>query len=122
VQQLAVANHSRRVGFEGEGDACSDEASEENVHGPLPALGLSLLAGLDTPEPSGGRFELVLATTSSSSGGNGEAPGGLSGVSNGASCAEGRDGGADDCHCIVEGQSAMDGGVVINVEGWRWLN
>ena len=85
---------SRRVRLESQSDAGGDQAAAEDVHGPLPALGLGLLAGLDAPEPAGGRIELLAAAAALSSGRQGEvscgAGGGGGGLADAAHGAQGR--------------------------------
>lgn len=67
--------HLRRVGLEGEGNGGGDQASAEDVHGPLPPLGLRLLPGLDAPEPAAGGVE-GRAVAALPPGGDGKAPAG----------------------------------------------
>lgn len=118
VRERNIARNSRRVGLEGKGEAGGGEAAEEEVHGPLPTLGLSLLAGLDAPEPSGGGLELRLAVAAPSAGGHGEGSGG-GGLADAAGRTQGRGGVADDGHCSSRnrGNSAVRE-VVRCLNGW----
>lgn len=61
------------VGSEGKRAGNEHQAAAEDVHRPLPALGLRLLSGLDTPEPAGRGLKLRLAAAALTAGADGEA-------------------------------------------------
>lgn len=120
-----------RVGLEGKGHAGNNQGAAEEVHGPLPALGLGLLAGLDAPEPAGRGFELglVAVAAASSAGGDAEAAHGGGLGADAAHGAQGRYRAAEDGHCLSGLWSAavcfrrrwVSGTSVSGANGW-WFD
>lgn len=89
-----------RVRLEGKRNAGNNQTAAEDVHGPLPSFGLSLLARLDAPEPAAGgvKLRLAAASTLSSSGDRERSHRGLSGA---AHRTERRYRMADDGHFVL---------------------
>ena len=93
--------HSRSIRLEGKSNTGGNQAAAEEVHGPLPSLGLGLLPRLDAPEPAGGRIEGG-AAAALSSGRHGKASAGDHRLADAAQGARGGRGGvADKDHCTL---------------------
>lgn len=114
----------RSVRLEGQSNASSHQTAAEEIHGPLPPFGLGLLAGLDAPEPAGGRFELRLVAVAAalSSGGYGEGSHGegLAGASHRSQRSDGVSDHGHDRGGYVRGV-AVDGDGLSCLDGWAFF-